>query len=79
MGNGPGSFNLNRRTISNDSPRRDLKKAIPDLIPQSKLEGREQAIVSGPTVPALTGQQTNEGATKNPVQAIGEQHDVDPS
>jgi hypothetical protein len=64
-----------------DTSRRSLKKAVPDLLPSTEANsGSLSAFVKvKAVVPALTGQQTNEGAIKNPVPAIGEQHDIDPS
>jgi hypothetical protein len=65
----------------NESPRRGLKKAVPDLLPSTEPNSGSLSpfVRVRATVPALTSQQTNEGAMKNPVPAIGEQHDVDPS
>lgn len=64
-----------------DSPRRGLKKAVPDLVPTSEPNsGSLSAFVKvKAAVPALIIQQTNEGVMKNPVPAIAEAHDIDPS
>jgi hypothetical protein len=64
-----------------ESPERTLKKYVAPIVPQTEPNsGSLSAFVKvKAAVPALSIQQTTDGATKNPVPAIGEQHDIDPS
>jgi hypothetical protein len=66
--------------MSNDVPKRSLKKPVSDLVPQGEPgTGSLSAFakVTKVAVPALVSQQTNEGAAK-PTKAAPAEQEQDP-